>query len=328
MPLQDLLNDPQVKQITNHPKDSESLWRSDLERFLSGDTTLTRKSAGEAGIKAVQRLLIFLGYSTSSTGAFAIDGDFGRGTNRGVAQFQVENSLTRSINRSTLCYPCQWNTASSLITSIPDARLTPATLEKMLTKALERIESGHIMTGRFDDAIFHLNALDKGEFLGCREILARYGEMAKIASQQLLQETGILVRPEWILSIVRQETAGVIRPRFEQHYLSRLNDEQPMTELEELRMQSMSMGLGQIMGANYKKVGAQRATDLFTATTERQVGFVAQFLRSKGDIVKKINPTDADFRVVASYYNGPKYEAHHYHESLERWYREFRMLMG
>ena len=52
--------------------------------------TLTRQSAGESAIKAVQRLLIFLGYSTASSGAFLIDGDYGRGTNRGVAQFQFE----------------------------------------------------------------------------------------------------------------------------------------------------------------------------------------------------------------------------------------------
>jgi len=327
MSLEDLINDQRIKRIISHPDDSDNLWRSDLGRFLAGDATLTRKSAGEAGIKAVQRLLIFLGYSTSSNGAFAIDGDFGRGTNRGVAQFQVENGLTRSISRSALCYPCQWNTAKSLITSIPDATLTPEVLEKMLGKALQRIDSGKIVTGKFDDAIFHLNALDKHQYLGCREILARYGEMAKRVSQRHQEQTGGLIRPEWILSIVRQETAGVIRPRFEQHYLSRLNAEHPSVQLEELRMQSMSMGLGQIMGANYKKVGAGSATELYTADTERQVGFVAEFLSSKGDIVKKANPTTADYRELARYYNGPKYEAHHYHESLERWFREFRLLM-
>jgi len=328
MSLENLIDDPRIKRIIRHPDDSESLWRADLGRFLAGDDTLTRKSAGEAGIRAVQRLLIFLGYSTSTSGAFAIDGDFGRGTNRGVAQFQVENGLTRSISRSTLCYPCQWNTARSLITSIPDTRLTPTVLEKMLDKALQSIDSGRIMTGGFDDAIFHLNALDKRQYLGCREILERYGEMAGRVSQRHQERTGRLIRPEWMLSIVRQETAGVIRPRFEQHYLSRLNAKQPSAQLEELRMQSMSMGLGQIMGANYRKVGAGSATELFTADTESQVGFVAEFLSSKGDIVKKTNPNAADFRGLARYYNGPKYEAHHYHESLERWFREFRLLMG
>jgi len=47
-----------------------------LERLERGDTTLTRQSVGESAIKAVQRLLVFLGYSTASSGAFLIDGDF------------------------------------------------------------------------------------------------------------------------------------------------------------------------------------------------------------------------------------------------------------
>ncbi|MBL3600143.1 MAG: DUF3380 domain-containing protein [gamma proteobacterium endosymbiont of Lamellibrachia anaximandri] len=327
MSLNDLINDKRVKRIINHPDNDAAIWRADLARFLSGDATLTRKSAGEAGIKAVQRLLIFLGYSTSSNGAFAIDGDFGRGTNRAVAQFQVEKRLSRTINRDTLCYPCRWNTARTLISAIPDARLTSSTLEKMLETAIARADAAQVMTGNFDDAIFHLNALHKRAYLNCRKILERYGAMAASVSAALADETGTLVRPEWILSIIRQETAGIIRPRFEQHYLSRLNRQHPDTGLEELRMQSMSMGLGQVMGANYKRVGAQNATELFTAPATRQVEFVARFLRSKGEVVKKTNPTENDFRKVARYYNGPKYAAHHYHESLARWHREFRMLM-
>jgi peptidoglycan hydrolase-like protein with peptidoglycan-binding domain len=327
MSLLDLIEDPRIARIICHPDDSTTLFQSDLKRFFAADASLTRDSAGESGIKAVQRLLIFLGYSTSASGAFAIDGDFGRGTNRGVAQFKVEHGLGDSITRATLCYPCQWNTARMLINRIPDTPLTPVTLETMLQTALQRVDTGRIACGNFNDAIFHLNALDKHQYLDCRQILARYGQIAETASQQLQQVTGTLVRPEWILSIIRQETAGVIRPRFEQHYLSRLNRQQPATDLQELRMQSMSMGLGQIMGTNYKRVGARNAMDLYTASTERQVGFVARFIGGKRQVVSKSEPRMADFRELARYYNGPKYEAHHYHERLSRWFNEFRLLM-
>jgi len=328
MTIENQINDPYIKQIISHPDDGDSQWHDDLQRFLNGDTSLTRTSVGENGIKAMQRLLIFLGYSTSSSGAFAIDGDFGRGTNRAVAQFQVEYSLNPAITRKTLCYDCQWNTAKALITAIPDAKLTLPVLEKMLSLALAKIAGGQIMTGQFNDAIFHLNALHKSRFLDCKGILNRYGAMAQSASRQIEQEKGITVRPEWILAIIRQETAGIIRPRFEQHYLSRLNKEKPNAPLEELRMQSMSMGLGQIMGSNFKLVGATSATDLFTAPVDRQVTFVARFLSGKKDEVKKTAPGDADFRSIARFYNGPKYEAHHYHEQLARWYREFKMLLS
>ena len=73
MALLDLLEDSRIGQIICHPDDSTTLFQADLKRFYAGDSSLTRDTAGESGIKAVQRLLIFLGYSTSSNGAFAID---------------------------------------------------------------------------------------------------------------------------------------------------------------------------------------------------------------------------------------------------------------
>lgn len=328
MSITNLINDSRIQQIINHPDDNDAEWREDLKSFLQGDTSLTRKSAGENGIKALQRLLIFLGYSTSSSGSFSIDGDFGRGTNRAVAQFQVENNLNPDISRQTLCYDCKWNTARTLIKLIPDTQLTLATLESMLTVALAKIDTRNIMMGQFDDAIFQLNALHKKQFLDCKGILHRYGDMVQNASKQVEQDQGVLVRPEWVLSIIRQETSGVIRPRFEQHYLSRLNKKQPTVELEELRMRSMSMGLGQIMGSNFNRVRANSATELFTAAVERQVAFVARFLVGRKNEVKKSTPTEADFRKVSRFYNGPKYEAHHYHEQLGRWHREFKILLG
>lgn len=327
MTLEEIAREPRISQITTHPEDVGTIWQNDLDLFIAGDSRLTRRSAGEAAISAVQRLMIFLGYSTSSSGAFSVDGDFGRGTNRGVAQFQVEHNLTRKITRGALCYPCRWNTAKTLIVAVPEATLTEASLVKMAELALQRCDAGEVMTGDFDSAIFHLNALHRRRFLSCREILARYGDAVQAASRALHEETGVLVRPAWVLSIIRQETAGVIRPRFEQHYLSRLNTESPDLPLQELRMRSMSLGLGQIMGSNYKAVAAASATQLFTAPVLQQVGFVARFLLPREAEVSKPEPGDADFRRVARFYNGPGYEAHHYHEGIARWFREFQGLL-
>ncbi|GAB3274268.1 N-acetylmuramidase domain-containing protein [Parahaliea aestuarii] len=327
MALELHLQDARIRRIITHPEDDNRIWQSDLARFLDGDPQLTRASAGEAAICAVQRLMVFLGYSTAASGAFLIDGDFGRGTNRGVAQFQVEHGLTRTVSRKALCYPCRWNTASRLITAIPDCTLSVATLERMAEVAIERTERCDIMTGNFDDAIFHLNALHKRNYLDCRGILARYGELARHACLAIARDDGIAVQPEWVLSIIRQETAGVIRPRFEQHYLSRLNEQHPRESLQELRMRSMSLGLGQIMGENFQRVGAASASALFTAPVAEQVAFVARFLRGRADSVTCAVPGEADFRRVARYYNGPGYEAHRYHEQLARWFREFRLLL-
>ena len=327
MELEQLIQHPVVDAIITHPDDDSAVWRDDLQRFVAGDHSLTRKSAGESAITAVQRLIIFLGYSTSSSGAFSIDGDFGRGTNRGVAQFLVEAGLSRSIAREDLCYPCRYNTARRLITQVPEARLTARALKAMALAAIEQADAGRVITGNFDDAIFQLNALHKRRYLNCRQTLDRYGDAALAASAEVAERYDRDVRPEWVLSIIQQETAGIIRPRFEQHYLSRLNAKHPDADLFELRMQSMSMGLGQIMGSNYKRVGAASATELFVADERQQVAFVARFLRNKSAHVGKAQPREADFHAVAKHYNGPKYADHHYHERIARWFREFRHLL-
>ncbi|WP_275100368.1 N-acetylmuramidase domain-containing protein [Sedimenticola hydrogenitrophicus] len=323
-----LINDPRIQRILTHPEDDGSAWRAALAQFLVADVRLTRQSAGESAIGALQRLMIFLGYSTAASGAFLIDGDFGRGTNRGIAQFKYEHRLSGEISRVDLCYPCQWNSARRLIDSIPDATLDQATLRAMLQEAIRRCEQQRIMAGDFELAIFHLNALQQNRFLDCRAILERYGAAAESASRRLRDTEGVEVRSEWVLSIIRQETAGIIRPRFEQHYLSRLNRAHPDGDLAELRMRSMSLGLGQIIGSNYRAVGAPDAGTLFTAPLDEQVAYVARFLKPKQAQTRKRDPAEADFHQVARFYNGPQYAAHHYHERLARWFREFRLLMS
>jgi hypothetical protein len=321
----DALNDPRILQILS-PDGDPAPWREDLERFLGGDETLTRRSAGEGGIRALQRLLVFLGYSTAASGACLVDGDFGRGTNRGVAQFQFERGLTGTVDRQTLCYPCSVQNARLRIGAIPDVELDVDTLEAMLETALAAIEAGKLTFGRFDDALFHLNALHARRLLTCRQILERYGENVRAAIQRIRHEHDVAIQSAWVLAIIKQETGGVVRPRFEQHKLSRLNLDHPQEDLAELRHQSMSIGLGQIMGFNSQRVGASSARAMLNSPAEEQVLYVARFLLPKRSQVGKGRPDEADFRSVARFYNGPSYESHFYHEGLARWFREFRAL--
>lgn len=249
----DAIQDPRIQQVITLPEAQNEDWKKDLERLKAGDVTLDRKTAGENSIQAVQRLLIFLGYSTASRGGFLIDGDFGRGTNRGVAQFQMEHGLNPAITRKILCYDCTWSNAHHRITTIPDTLLDIPTLEKMLAVAQENIENKHLSCGDFDEAIFQLNSIHRRSFFTCKEIAGRYMEAVEKAVKRLKDEKGFTVNPIWLLTIMKQETAGVIRPRFEQHYLSRLNAADGQEAFDELRYRSMSFGLGQIMGENFQK---------------------------------------------------------------------------
>ncbi len=88
----------------------------------------------------------------------------------------------------------------------------------------------------------------------------------------------------------------------------------------------MSQGLGQVLGSNYKMVGAESAVAMFQSSIEEQVVFVARFLSRKPKIVSKSTPTSQAFAQLARFYNGPGYAKHHYDESLARWFREFQSL--
>ena len=324
----DLLADVRIRRILSPADERADVWEADLARFQRGDVTLTRESVGEGSIKAVQRLLVFLGYSTASSGAFLIDGDFGRGTNRAVAQFQVEHGLTRSVTRNHLCYDCSWQTASQRIVGIPDAKLTPATLQRMLERARLMIEEGSMLCGNLDEAAFHLDALHRRRWLSCAEILQRYRRFVDQAVAEVAVE-GIPISHLWLLAIIKQETGGVVRPRFEQHLLSRIDKTHRKLELGELRHRSMSMGLGQVLGDNYRKVKSGSARAMYSSTIAEQVAHIARFLAANDRIAAIVaaNTPDAKaFRAVARYYNGPGYEKHHYHESLARWFREFEAI--
>ncbi len=169
------LSDKRIQHILSVSGEDE--WTQNIKRLEQGDITLTRQSAGEASIKAIQRLLFFLGYSTSSNGAFAIDGDFGRGTNRAVAQFQFDKQLSEKIMRDTLCYKCSWQNASSRITSIPDIKVTVKTLESMVDSALQMINSNQVMCGDFEVALGYLNSVDRRDYFSCKHLLKQYGEL-------------------------------------------------------------------------------------------------------------------------------------------------------
>ena len=328
--MSNVLTDSRVRRILSLSDERAEGWAADLARFERGDITLTRQSAGESSIKAIQRLLIFLGYSTASTGAFLIDGDFGRGTNRAVAQFQVEHGLTKSLTRKDLCYECTWQTASQKIVSIPDSKLTPNTLDRMLAVALQMIDDRAMLCGNLDEAVFHLDALHRRRLLSCVEIKNRYAKFVDDAVASVAVE-GIGISHFWLLAIIKQETSGIVRPRFEQHLLTRMNKLTKKIELNELRHRSMSMGLGQILGDNFRKVKAASAQAMYASTIAEQVAQIARFLASSASIVaivRRDSPSEADFRAVAKFYNGPGYEKHHYHESLARWFREFRVLAG
>lgn len=73
--------------------------------------------------------------------------------------------------------------------------------------------------------------------------------------------------------------------------------------------------------------GVDSASGPYMPPAERQVEFVAGFLAGR-KTSKKEFPDAADFRRAARCCNRSHCTAHHYHEQLAHWYREFTRLLS
>jgi hypothetical protein len=198
----------------------------------------------------------------------------------------------------------------------------------MVTTALESIRNGHVMCGDFATAISHIDAIHSGRLLSCREIFLRYSKHVEAAVSQMRADRNVDIGPEWLYAIIKLETGGIVRPRFEQHVLSRLHRNHPTLDFAELRFRSMSQGPGQVLGENYLSVGARSAMEMYMSPLSDQILFVARFLAHRHHPVARRRPTAKDFRTIARFYNGRGYARHHYHEQLDRWHREFRKIIS
>ena len=115
----------------------------------------------------------------------------------------------------------------------------------------------------------------------------------------------------------------------EQHHLTRRALNNPDKPLSDIRYEAMSFGLGQVMGFNYKMVGAPSARAMLTSSTADQVLYVVRYLartRLCRMGVTRSNPNSTDFINVAKGYNGSGFAVNRYNEKIARWFREFRAL--
>jgi peptidoglycan hydrolase-like protein with peptidoglycan-binding domain len=291
---------------------SGSEYAEDFQRILAGRVT-DPSQLGQATVRAVQRLLIFLGYSTDSGGGYAIDGVFGPGVNRGLAQFRHEHALADLAAELT-------QTARKNLDSIPAQPLDSRTLKAMLSAAEAALAQEAVPYGGRRAALFLLNSLEQRKTLAAEELFDRYFEAAAKAEA----ETG--TRVEWTLAFIKQETGGVPRPTFAQHLLSAAYDRSPDVDFAELRLRATAMGVGRLAGSSHAEFGAATAKAMFMARLDEQVLYVARFLAFKKEVVSKAEPSADDFREMARFYVGLGYEARNYDVALERWFRELRAL--
>ena len=275
----------------------------------------------ETLVTSLQRTMIALGYSTTTSGACVIDGDFGNGTNRGMAQAIYDlTSDGRLVNHQTvptrkeLTPKCTWQNSAVVARDLCGVAVTARVVEAMFKYVKEK--PSKLLGGDPVTARRQLDAIERGRLDDKGAAMAGY----RMESAWVSKWNDI--RPAWLMAVVLTETGGINRPRFEQHYFSRLAREYRTKSLREIRFLSMSMGLGQIMGVNYKAAGAESPEDLFTADTRDQLSFIANFLDPMRHITMKLDPSDNDFRKIAKYYNGPGYAKNNYDKKLKKHFND------
>jgi hypothetical protein len=64
--MSEALADARVQRILRLPEEEEAVWQAELERFRAADVTLTRKTASEASIRAVQDFHVAARYYNGS----------------------------------------------------------------------------------------------------------------------------------------------------------------------------------------------------------------------------------------------------------------------
>lgn len=91
-------------------------------------------------------------------------------------------------------------------------------------------------------------------------------------------------------------------------------------------IESVSWGLGQVMGANWRELGFSNAGELESTARSGvagQIELMIRFIRKNG-LLRALN--DQDWRSFARRYNGPNYAANNYHTNMARAFSDFRSL--
>lgn len=328
-----LLNNyfPQIWDVLLLPSDSISKDTSIIIRefslILRESSSVSLKKLSKSSIQAIQRMLVFLGYPTSEKGGILIDGDYGSGLNFGFSLFLFENGLIKDNSLNGIDFTrATWQSEQ---TPLPELKLMPNQFLALLDSTKNAIETNNLIFRDKKMAINNLNHLHNRSAPDDLFVYNNFGDFARLASDSLSRELGISIYPPWLLAVIRQETGGVVRPRFESHLLSKLLTAYPDYSFKELRLRTTSFGLGQILGTNYRTVRASSATDMFYGSAFDQLLYIGRFLaknREMAKVVIKNQPISEDFHTIGKYYNGPGYAKDNYHEKIQKYFNKYKRL--
>lgn len=115
-------------------------------------------------VRAIQRILIFLKYSTTSSGAKKIDGDFGFGTNKGLGSFLIKKDRNLLVDIQGKSLEEKEKNKFSIINyqanKLKLIKLNGPVLHALIEE-ISGAENNDVITGDINKAIEYIDQLDK-----------------------------------------------------------------------------------------------------------------------------------------------------------------------
>ncbi|MFW5758218.1 MAG: N-acetylmuramidase domain-containing protein, partial [Bacteroidota bacterium] len=290
----------------------------------------------------IQRALIYLSYPTGIQGNYSIDGDFGAGTNKGLAHFlrewdmnELRDENGNMVGDDKLILPATYKTVKTVIPTFNTIPVKQKTIEILFRAVIKASEKKEIYLRDVEKAANNLDSIQNRSILSVNEIIDELRNEIKIAANYG-KTKGFDIKPWWIAAFVKTETGGLPRPKFEHHWLynyyskktngGKINDK-TLVNIRECRFNSTSFGLGQLMGANHTVTNlATSATELFYMSEEEQLKVMVDFLFKYKDtcsVVLKADVEDAsEVEACVKTYNGPSYKTNDYHNLLYKYVKQ------
>lgn len=118
--------------------------------------------------------------------------------------------------------------------------------------------------------------------------------------------------------LANPKVGGVKNPTSSQGRYNLL--ERAMKVNREAALESISIGVGQVMGANWKMLGFKSASDMFVSvckdpTVAHQIDLMCRFIVANATLKKAVQRKDC--ATIALYYNGKAYKKYGYDKKLE-----------
>lgn len=98
---------------------------------------------------------------------------------------------------------------------------------------------------------------------------------------------------------------------------------------EQAALESISMGLGQVMGAHWRKLGYSSVQAMFERARSGVVGQIELMVRyvQMANLGRTLSPPRPDFARFARGYNGPAYKRYGYHTKMQRAFRRWQKAL-